>query len=323
MSIELSSILNSSCTTQTLLTFPSGKMCASTQVPFHKAMRDCFKQLLSSTNVKSFFSMSNTGGAQMAFLTKPMPMFGSDPATRAPQKYMYCTTLLLCHSARLPHAFWRALFGSCSSPSPANCTQDTMQPAEIMEATPACASTPVLPSPTGALPPLDDTIDLVEPAQPSPPPPLPPPTQPSPPPQHPMQPTRASASPTIPSPCTPSAKKRRRKHQVRKGNKKYKQLRAGALNYSKDDITALLDCVTEVEPLGANQWAIVATKFSAWAQANSRPLCDHDSLKNKFDKLANAKKKTGDPSCPSPVRKAKHISRDIQNKCVGSTGFRK
>ena len=46
---------------------------------------------------------------------------------------------------------------------------------------------------------------------------------------------------------------------------------------------------------------------------------DQDSLKNKFDKLANIKKKTGDPTCPEPVRRAKRIARAIQNKCAAMT----
>lgn len=83
-----------------------------------------------------------------------------------------------------------------------------------------------------------------------------------------------------------------------------KSTRAGALNYSTEDVTAILGIVEEGEPLGANHWAVVASKFTVWVSDNSRPLRDQDYLKNKFDKLANIKKKTGDPSCPEPVRRA-------------------
>ena len=100
---------------------------------------------------------------------------------------------------------------------------------------------------------------------------------------------------------------------TKKGN------RAGALNYSNDDISAMLDIVEEEEPLGANHWAVVASKFAKWAKENDRPHRDQDSLKNKFDKLSNMKKKTGDPSCPQPVRRAKHIARAIHNKCAAMT----
>lgn len=40
-----------------------------------------------------------------------------------------------------------------------------------------------------------------------------------------------------------------------------------------------------------NHRAVVATKFQTGASGNDHPVRDQDSLKNKFDKLANAKKK--------------------------------
>ena len=98
-----------------------------------------------------------------------------------------------------------------------------------------------------------------------------------------------------------------------------KATRAGAPNYNTEDVTALLDCVEEVEPLGSNHWAIVATRFREWSVDNERPERELDSLRNKFDKLANSKKKTGNPSCPEPVRRAKRIARAIQNKCAAMT----
>lgn len=79
--------------------------------------------------------------------------------------------------------------------------------------------------------------------------------------------------------------------------------RAGALNYSTDYITALLDIVGDVEPLGGNHWTIVAKIFTAWATAQERPLWDQDSQKVDFHKIANTKKNTGDPS------RANHIAR--------------
>ena len=98
-----------------------------------------------------------------------------------------------------------------------------------------------------------------------------------------------------------------------------KATRAGALNYSNDDISAMLDIVEQEEPLGANHWAVVASNFTKWARENARPHRDQDSLKNKFDKLSNMKKKTGDPSCPQPFKRAKHIARAIHNKCAAMT----
>jgi len=50
-------------------------------------------------------------------------------------------------------------------------------------------------------------------------------------------------------------------------------------------------------------------------------ICGLRWRKNKFDKLANKKKDTGNPSCPPEVRRAKHIARDILGSCyAGSAG---
>ena len=95
--------------------------------------------------------------------------------------------------------------------------------------------------------------------------------------------------------------------------------RAGSPNYTAEDISLLLDCVEQHEPLGANEWALVKATFSEEAKRIGRPERDQDSLKSKFDKLVNTKKKTGDPTCPPLVRRAKHIARDIMNKCSALT----
>ena len=91
--------------------------------------------------------------------------------------------------------------------------------------------------------------------------------------------------------------------------------RCGSPHYTNEDITGLLVAVKDVHSLGSNDWALVHKKFSEWASSNEPPLRDQDPLKMKFDQLANTKKKTGDPSCPPHVRRAKHIARDILNKC--------
>ena len=81
----------------------------------------------------------------------------------------------------------------------------------------------------------------------------------------------------------------------------------------------MLDIAEDLEPLGANNWSKVAKRFKKWAEVNGRPARDFESLRNKFDKLANAKRKTADPSCPPSVRRAKHISSTIQAKCAAYT----
>ena len=45
-------------------------------------------------------------------------------------------------------------------------------------------------------------------------------------------------------------------------------------------------------------------------------------FKQKFDRLLNTNKKTGDPSCSSHIRRAKHIARSIVGKaCAKSLSF--
>ena len=82
---------------------------------------------------------------------------------------------------------------------------------------------------------------------------------------------------------------------------------SGALNYSDDNVDALLDEVASVEPIGVDNWALVVSDFNEYAIENVRPKCDMESLKRKFDKMANMKKRTGDPSFQPRVRRAKHI----------------
>ena len=95
--------------------------------------------------------------------------------------------------------------------------------------------------------------------------------------------------------------------------------RRGKVNYSSADIDALLTYVEQVLPIGANMWALVSLRFASWAQRAGRPERDQESLKSKFDKLANTKESTGDPSCPPDVRRAKHASREIQANAVRVT----
>lgn len=70
----------------------------------------------------------------------------------------------------------------------------------------------------------------------------------------------------------------------------------------------------DVEPIGNNNWCLLATKFNKYGTEKHLPHRVAESLKAKFDRLANTKKPTGDPSCPPSVRRAKHIARYILNK---------
>lgn len=94
-------------------------------------------------------------------------------------------------------------------------------------------------------------------------------------------------------------------------NKSKRGKRSGAPNYTDEDMSALLDIVEKIEPIGSNEWAAVSSKFEEYTDENDRPKRDIDSLRMKFDRLANTKKPTGSSSCPPLVRRAKNIARDI------------
>lgn len=72
--------------------------------------------------------------------------------------------------------------------------------------------------------------------------------------------------------------------------------------------------MSDLEPIGGNDWSAVAAKFREYTHVAHRPQRDVESVKMKFDRLANVKKPTGDPSCPPNVRRAEHIARSILGK---------
>lgn len=94
--------------------------------------------------------------------------------------------------------------------------------------------------------------------------------------------------------------------------------RLGRANYSTSDVSTLLDLVESVQPLGHNMWARVTEQFNVWATENERPPRDIDSLKAKYDKLASSTKPTGSALCPSPIRRAKKIQRQILGRAAGA-----
>lgn len=64
-------------------------------------------------------------------------------------------------------------------------------------------------------------------------------------------------------------------------------------------MTKFLNTVEEVEPIGFNQWIVVAEKYKDYAVGNNRPYGDQDALKAKFDKIVNVKKPAKDLSIPA------------------------
>ncbi|KAG2867112.1 hypothetical protein PC119_g1740 [Phytophthora cactorum] len=71
-------------------------------------------------------------------------------------------------------------------------------------------------------------------------------------------------------------------------------------------------------PFGSEQWVGLASAYndqlpSGW------PARDGDSLKQKFMALKNKRKPTGDPDCPSEMKRAKIAFRQIEARCAVST----
>lgn len=58
------------------------------------------------------------------------------------------------------------------------------------------------------------------------------------------------------------------------------------------------DLVKEVQPIGPNDWIIVSAKYAGYACEDHLPPRNIDFLKVRFNKMANIKQHTGDPSCP-------------------------
>lgn len=92
----------------------------------------------------------------------------------------------------------------------------------------------------------------------------------------------------------------------------------GAKKYSYDEVTILLNIVEKLQPIGTDMWKNVSNEFNKIARGNLWDERDEDSLKAKFKGLVSHKKPTGDPTCPSPVVRAKRIKRAIEEG-VGAT----
>lgn len=66
----------------------------------------------------------------------------------------------------------------------------------------------------------------------------------------------------------------------------------GPPNYSEADIDALLDIVSEMEPIVGNDWSAVAAKFGEYTSMTHRPKRDIESVKMNFDRFSSTKKLT-------------------------------
>ena len=81
-----------------------------------------------------------------------------------------------------------------------------------------------------------------------------------------------------------------------------------AKNYTTAELETLLTLAKQHLPISGLEWE---NKVAIPHQARHNTGRTGDSLKRKFDSLANTKMPTGDPNCPPHVRQAKHIRRDI------------
>jgi len=86
------------------------------------------------------------------------------------------------------------------------------------------------------------------------------------------------------------------------------------INYTEPECLALCAEVQSILPLGMHGWEKVAAAYAIEAKTKGWPVRDHESLKRKFNALANTKKPTGDPTCPDSVRQAKRLQYSIETK---------
>lgn len=74
----------------------------------------------------------------------------------------------------------------------------------------------------------------------------------------------------------------------------------------------------ETLPRGQQEWLTVATEYNqrriAWMAER-----DEEQIRNKFTALRNTKKPTGDPICPSNIRRAKQLMHLIKRRCSVTT----
>ncbi len=80
--------------------------------------------------------------------------------------------------------------------------------------------------------------------------------------------------------------------------------------YTESEIDSLLETIESVLPRCANEWETVRTTHASYYPDLGRTT---ESLKRKFASLYNAKKPTGDPTCPPQVRRAKRAWEEIKS----------
>ncbi|KAG1820943.1 uncharacterized protein BJ212DRAFT_1478033 [Suillus subaureus] len=82
---------------------------------------------------------------------------------------------------------------------------------------------------------------------------------------------------------------------------------SGTLNYSDDDVAALIDVCANCLPLGAKGWLTIKQEFAVWADSHDHPTHSAKSLELKFNQLVHTMKPTSDAECPSHIEHAHKI----------------
>ncbi len=87
--------------------------------------------------------------------------------------------------------------------------------------------------------------------------------------------------------------------------------------YRSGEIDCLLELAQEKIPISGEDWDDIAREHYIWYPDKDR---NGDLLKRKFYSLAKTKARTGNPTIPPAVAKAKMIYHEIIQETDGSTG---
>lgn len=87
--------------------------------------------------------------------------------------------------------------------------------------------------------------------------------------------------------------------------------------FTKAELDHILDCIEDILPIGIKGWERVLEKFVLLYPESERTK---ESLKKKFTSLYSSKIPTGDPKCPTHVKRAKRLYDRIQEKMELSDG---
>jgi hypothetical protein len=89
------------------------------------------------------------------------------------------------------------------------------------------------------------------------------------------------------------------------------------LGFSPTELGCLLDCIDEHLPIGGGEWELVERDHVLHYPDMGRTK---ETLKRKFVSLYQKRTPTGDPKCPSEVRRAKQLYKEIKKKQIYQMG---